>query len=113
MSSKTTFLQHFVAILFRVFKYSVEGLLVAIAMYMIPVNTPKMEEAAMVGLMAASLFVILDIIQSLVSTATAKVKNYSDPEYIKQLGGKEGESLYSNSLRTGILSGLGHKLVGA
>lgn len=45
----------------RIVKYIVEGLMVAIAAYAIPKHTLKVEEIAIIALMAAATFSVLDV----------------------------------------------------
>lgn len=44
----------------RVIKYLVEGLMVAIAAYVIPKKSPSMDEVALIALTSAATFSILD-----------------------------------------------------
>ena len=53
----------------RAVKYLVEGLGVAVAMYLIGKNKFQMEEILLVGLVAASLFAILDLMAPSISYA--------------------------------------------
>jgi hypothetical protein len=46
----------------RVIKYFLEGLAVAVAMVIIPHKTPHVEEIAVVAVVAASVFAILDLL---------------------------------------------------
>jgi hypothetical protein len=46
----------------RVIKYFLEGLAVAVAMVIIPHKTPRVEEIAVVAVVAASVFAILDLL---------------------------------------------------
>ena len=72
----------------RVVKYIVEGVLVAIAAFLIPQGkTPKMEEVVMLGLTAAAVFAVLDMVAP------------SSP-------------MLSSSVRQGAGFGLGANLVG-
>ena len=51
---------NFQQILTRVIKYLVEGLILSLAAYAIPQKSLKFEEIAMIGLVAAATFSILD-----------------------------------------------------
>ena len=53
----------------RAIKYLVEGLGVSIAMYLIGKNKFAMEEILLVGLVAASLFAVLDLMSPSISYA--------------------------------------------
>lgn len=73
----------------RTLKYIVEGVLVAVAAFLIPQGKPKMEEIVMLGLTAAAVFAVLDM----VAPAT-------------------GNTMLSSSVRQGAGFGLGANLVG-
>jgi ABC-type Co2+ transport system permease subunit len=45
----------------RAIKYLVEGLVVAIAAYVIPKKSPNIEEVSIIALMAAATFAVLDV----------------------------------------------------
>ena len=49
-------------LLTRIIKYFLEGLAVAVAMVIIPMKTPKMEEILTVSVIAATVFAILDLL---------------------------------------------------
>lgn len=48
-------------LLMRIFKYVFEGLIVAIAAFMIPGKTLKLEEILTIGVIAAATFSVLDL----------------------------------------------------
>ena len=73
----------------RTLKYIVEGVLVAVAAFLIPRGKPKLEEIAMLGLTAAAVFAVLDM------DAPAT-----------------GNNMLSSSVRQGAGFGLGANLVG-
>ena len=45
----------------RAIKYFVEGIIVAIAAYVIPKKSPNVEEVVVIALMAAATFAVLDV----------------------------------------------------
>jgi hypothetical protein len=57
-------------IITRIIKYAVEGLVVAIAAWALPARPPSLEETAVMGLVAASVFALLDLYAPSISTAT-------------------------------------------
>ena len=75
---------HMGELLKRIIKYLIEGLMVAIAAYAIPKQSLKLEEIAVLAIMAAATFAILDT-------------------YVPSMG---------VSARTGAGAGIGFNLVG-
>ena len=54
-------------IVVRIIKYILEGSMVAIAAYMIPVKKPSLEEVLTIALVAAATFALLDMVSPSIS----------------------------------------------